>query len=281
MYHISSLAPRGVEIFPQPRHLSPATDAFSVLLFEGPCPGGVPVDGIHVSSRAGAQTATRPGGCGGAAPVAGMIREALAFLDQHPRLANLPFGKAIALLVHGSADLAATGRAGERTEAGTVTLLRAVETVQTFLAEHPSVADASIGRAAAGLAGHVAGAIGEIACQGSAASAPERLVAAVKMTEIYLREHPQLAAMPLGDTAGKLIEGARSLAGGKPADPDLQALARRVGHFVQEYPRLAGCDFGQIVLHLVGSFLATGTGATNVPAAQAESAAETEMSLAA
>lgn len=275
MYHISSLAPRGVEIFPQPRHPT-TTEGFSALLSRSPCPGSVPV----VPNRAPG-TAIKQGGCDGATAIAGMIREALAFLNQHPRLANLPFGKAIALLVRGSADLAATGCAGDRTDAGNVTLLRSVETVQTFLAEHPSVADAAIGRAAAGLAGHIAGAIGKIAFRNSAETDPERLVTAVRMAEIYLKEHPQLAVMPLGDAAGKLIEGARLLAGGKPVDPDLQAMARRVGRFVQDYPRLAGCDFGQIVLHLVGTFLATDTATASVPIAQAGAAVETEMSLAA
>jgi hypothetical protein len=69
----------------------------------------------------------------------------------------------------------------------------------------------------------------------------------------FLKDHPRIAEMPLGEAVGKLVNGVAAQADGAKID-DLEAiqkLAKRIGAFVENHPRLSESEFGDIVKDLV------------------------------
>lgn len=276
MHHVSSPMPQGIGGHSRISHLVPKTDSILPPDIRGA--QGPRLDHVHLSDRARIHVAARSiTGTGGG--LTGPGREAQQFLDQHPRMANSPFGKAVALLIRGAAHLAHTEPPRDLPDDGEATLTRAIETVESFLARHPRVAEAPIGRSAAALAQGIASAIRE-AGDNAGARRIDYLLAAAKKADLYLGEHPKLAGMPLGQVVEKLVDGVTSLADGNPLDADLQTLAKRVGHFVQNHPRLADSEFGQIVSHLVQGFPVPGT-APPPATTEAEAAPAVELMSAA
>jgi len=256
MYHVSSPMPQGIGGHSCISHLFPKSD--NVLPPDIRGAQGPRLDHIHLSDRARIHAAARSIIGTGSGGLTGAAREAQQFLDQHPRMANSPFGKAVALLIRSAADLAHTEPPRDLPDDGEAMLMRAIETVEGFLAAHPRVADAPIGRSAAALAEAIASSIRN-AGDSSGAHRIDYLLAAAKRVDLYLGEHSKLASMPLGQVVEKLVDGVKALADGNPLDADLQTLAKRVGHFVQSHPRLAESEFGQLVSHLVQGFPVSGT----------------------
>ena len=278
MYHVSSPMPQGIGGHSGISSLFPKTDSILPPHIRGE--QGPRLDRIHLSDGARIHAAARSiVGTGSGGPI-GAAREAQQFLDQHPRMANAPFGKAVALLIRGAADLARSDLPRDPLDDGETMLMRAIDTVEDFLAAHPRVADAPIGRSAAALAQGVASAIRN-AGDSSGAHRIDYLFAAAKRADLYLGEHPKLATMPLGQAIEKLVDGVKALADGNPLDADLQTLARRIGHFVQNHPRLAESEFGQVIAHLVSGFPAGGRAVPPTATAEAGTAPTREMMSAA
>jgi len=181
--------------------------------------------------------------------LAAAARNAFDLLAGNARLAESSFGKSAMLLVRASVELEKNGSLDALPEDGKVRLARAAESARAFLAEHPRVADSPLGASVAKMAGAVVAAIGTDDGGGRIRLA-DWLMEAARRAELYFEEYPALAGMPLGEAVSSLIDGVKALADGNPLDADLQTLAKRVGYFLQQHPRLAQSEFGQLVAPL-------------------------------
>jgi len=80
-----------------------------------------------------------------------------------------------------------------------------------------------------------------------------------KQAHRYLEERPKIAGMPLSQAVEKLIDGVRAMGERNSVDPNIQNLAKRIGHYVGQHPRLAESEFGQLVSNLARRILALDT----------------------
>lgn len=100
----------------------------------------------------------------------------------------------------------------------------------------------------------------------------EQLLGAAAEAQGFLEANPKIAVMPLGQVAARLADAAMALSEGKPVDGELERLAKRVGLYVNDHPRLADSEFGPIVAHLARSFLAVGAHAASAETMEATEA---------
>lgn len=225
----------------------------------------IEADDIQISDRARIFVATgptkipSPGEGGGDEDLLKAARQVNSFLDEHPRLAHSPFGKAAGLLVRGAVHLAKGEGSDILPPESKEQLLQAVGKAKEFLGSHPRVAESPFGQAVAKLGGEIVSQIR--ADKGDPGpSLQDKVIHAAKQANGYLEAHAKVAEMPLGQAVDKLINGVGEMGDGKTIDADIQQLAKRIGNFVHNHPRLAQSEFGQLV-----SSLARGIAALDTP----------------
>jgi hypothetical protein len=218
---------------------------------DGGRPVRLPVDEVRLSEDARRAIALKPvepkphvtplGGD----PLTTAARKAHVFLESHPRLAETSFGKAAANLIRG---IVHTSKAEglELNEEAKKALHAAVEDVKEFLGAHPRIENFSFGKSVTFMARSISAQISD-----DAGNSP--LKVAAREAHGYLKDHLRIAEMPLGEAVGKLVNGVAAQAQGAKID-DLEAiqkLAKRIGTFVENHPRLSESEFGDIVKDLV------------------------------
>jgi hypothetical protein len=221
----------------------------------------LPVDDVRISDRARVFVATPPvnipppGDGGGNGELLKAARAVNSFLEENPRIANSPFGKAAGMLVRGAVHLANSQGVDSFPTDSTEKIMQAVGKVREFLENHPRVADSPFGKAVAKLGGEIASHIRADHID-SEPTLQDKVIRAAKATHGFLEAHPKIAEMPLGQAVEKLINGVREIGDGGTVDADIQQLAKRLGHFVHNHPRLAQSEFGQLVSTLTRGILA-------------------------
>lgn len=227
-------------------------------------PNRLPVDNVQISDRARDFVATRPmdipppGEGGGNNDLLKAARQVHSFLEEHPRIANSPFGKAAGLLVRGAVHLAKGDGADGLPPESKEKLMQAVGKAKEFLSNHPRVAESPFGQAVARLGGEIASHI-RAGNDDPGPTLQDKVIRAAKATSAFLESNPKIAEMPLGQAVEKLINGVREMGDGKSIDPEIQQLAKRIGNFVNNHPRLAQSEFGQLVSSLARGILALDT----------------------
>ena len=223
---------------------------------DGGRPVRLPVDEVRLSEEARRAIALKPvepkppvTSLGGD-PLTTAARKAHAFLENHPRLAESPVGKAVQTLVRGVVQLSKSDGM-ELSDEAKKALNEAIDKVKSFLADNPRVQKSSFGNSVAAMARSIKAHI-------TGESSNAGLLDAAREAQGFLKEHPRIAEMPLGEAVGKLVRGVA--AHSKEADigdiEAIQKLAKRIGHFVETHPRLSESEFGDIVKDLVREIVA-------------------------
>lgn len=227
-------------------------------------PHRVPVDNVQISDRARVFVATPPfdipppDGGGGNSDLLKAARQVHGFMEEHPRIANSPFGKAVGMLVRGAVHLAKSEGTDGLPRESQEKILQAVGKVKEFLENHPRVSESPFGQAVAKLGSEIAS---HIRADGSdpGTTLKDKVILAAKETTAFMKDNPKIAEMPLGQAVEKLINGVREMGDGKTIDAEVQQLAKRIGSFVHNHPRLAQSEFGQLVSALTRGIQALDT----------------------
>lgn len=166
----------------------------------------------------------------------------------------------------GPVDLPPSGSPG-----GDGELAAAVRKVAAFLQEHPRIAHSPFGKSVQGL---MRGAVYLIKIDGAdefLPAAKEKLLAAVRHVKAFLEEHPRVARSNFGQAVAELAKAIASAAGtngeysATSAKENVVGAAKRVQHFLDAHPRLAGMPLGLSVEKLISGVRAMGEGDTIDP----------------
>ncbi|NKB21023.1 MAG: hypothetical protein GKS01_11030 [Alphaproteobacteria bacterium] len=223
---------------------------------DGGRPVRLPVDEVRLSEEARRAIALKPVEPKphvtppGADPLTVAARTAHAFLDNHSRLAESPFGKEVNKLIRGIVHLSKS-EGMELSEEAKKALNDAIEKVTKFLSDHPRIQNSQFGKSVAVMArGINAQIVGDTGGAG--------LTEAAREAHGFLKDHPRIAEMPLGEAVGKLVRGvAAQSKGAEIGDIEaFQKLAKRIGNFVENHPRLSESEFGDLVKDLVREIVA-------------------------
>ena len=227
-------------------------------------PNRVPMDDVLISDRARGFVASGPveipppGEGGGDNDLLKAARLVNSFLEEHPRIANSPFGKSAGMLVRGAVHLAKGDGTDGLPQESQEQLMQAVGKVKEFLGNHPRVADSPFGQAVAKLGGEIASHIR--ADNGDPGpTLQDKVIHAARQAHGFLESNPKIAEMPLGQAVEKLINGVGEMGDAGTIDAEIQQLAKRIGNFVHNHPRPAQSEFGQLVSNLTRGMLALDT----------------------
>ncbi len=223
---------------------------------DGGRPVRLPVDEVRLSEEARRAIALKPvepkppvtplGGD----PLTTAARNAHAFLDSNPGLAESPVGKAVETLVRGVVHLSKTDGM-ELSDEAKKALNEAIDKVKSFLADNPRIQNSPFGKSVAVMARGINAHI-------TSESSNPGLMEAAREAHGFLKDHGRIAEMPLGEAVGKLVRGVAAQNNGADIGniEAFQKLAKRIGNFVEGHPRLSESEFGQIVKDLVREIVA-------------------------
>ena len=198
---------------------------------------------------------------GGDSDLVSSIRKVGQFLKENSKSAESPFGMSVQNLMRGALHLVAAGGTGDVEgfpPEDKEILLTVLRPVQDFLESHPRVARSPFGEAVAKMGRAMVSTISaNSGDQGPVFN--NQVIQFAGPAKQFLEAHPKIADMPLGQAVEKLINGVLGMGEGNDVDPDIQNLAKRIGHFVAPHPRLAESEFGQLISGLIRGILALDT----------------------